>query len=189
MIRWLGVIFIIIAGFSLWIFFSSKPASKTVSTELPDGYMLEAHYIQYDEQGQVHMVMNSPRMVHFSENSVSFFIKPKVLAYSRQRIPWTITAELGMALHESEQIKLSQNVVIHQAPQLHYPETTIKTSAMSIFPHRAYAETDQPIIILRPDTRIDAVGMQADFKSGIFKLLSSVRGSYAPPPPVPPSHP
>ncbi len=183
MTRWLSIIFILIAVLSVWIFFSGRhPKSKPTTATVVDGYMTEAHYTQYDDQGQVHMNMYTPRMTHYDQDSTSYFDKPEVLAYSQQRIPWTIHAVYGKAIHTNEQVDLWGGVVIHQAPQPNYPETTMTTSALTIFPHRAYAETAQPVTIIRPDTHIDAVGMQADFKAGIFKLLSSVRGSYAPPP-------
>jgi lipopolysaccharide export system protein LptC len=181
MMRWLGVVFVLIAAFSVWLFFADKPADQTDLSQSPDGFMMAAHYIQYDDQGQIHMILDSSRVTHFAENNTSHFIQPKVLAYTQKRIPWTITAEEGTAVHDSEQIILSKNVVIHQAPQPDYPETTITTPVMTIYPHRSFAETDQPIVIVRPNTHIEAIGMQADFKSGIFKLLTAVRGTYAPP--------
>lgn len=180
--RWIGLAFVIIAVLSLWLFFSGNTPLQTSSQALPDGFMVDAHYIQYDDQGQVHMILNTSRMIHFAENSTSYFTQPHILAYTKNRIPWTITAEEGNSIHDSEQVNFYKNVVIHQAPQPDYPETTITTSAMTIYPHRAYAETDQPVVIIRPDTHIDAIGMQADFKFGLFKLLSSVRGTYVPAP-------
>lgn len=184
MIRSLSIIFTLIAGLSSWFFFSNNHHKlKAAPTQIPDGFMLEAHYTQYDTQGQVHMVMYTQKMLHFAQDGTSYFVKPQVLAYSQQRTPWTIHAEEGTALHNSEQINLSKNVVIHQAGQPHHPETTITTATMTIFPHRGYAETNQPITIIRSDSHIDAIGMQANFKIGIFKLLSSVRGRLCAAPP------
>jgi len=182
MIRWLSVIFVIIAGLSAWIFFfagqHAKP--KQITTAVLDGYMLEARYTQYDPQGQVHMMLYSPKVTHYAEQNISYLDNPHLLAYSQARVPWTIRADKGMSIHDGEEVKLWGNVLIHQAPQPGYPETTITTSAMTIFPHQSYAETDQPIVIIRPDTQINAVGMQANFKTGVFILTSSVAGSYEP---------
>lgn len=182
MTRWLGAIFIAIASFSVWIFFSSKSTTKlkVAPTAAVDGYMVEAHYTEYDSQGQIHMVLYSPRMTHYAQDSTSYFDNPQILAYSQQRIPWTIIADHGMAIHDSTQVNLSGHVLIHQAAQPAYPETTIRTTIMTVFPHKGYAETDQPIVITRPDTYIDAIGLQANFKTGIFVLLSAVKASYTP---------
>lgn len=183
MMRWLSVIFLFILVLSGWIFLSSRPTKpKPAPTTILDGYMTEAHYTQYDNQGQVHMTMYTPQMTHYAQDNTSYFDKPEVLAYSQQRIPWTIQAVNGKAIHDGQQVDLWGDVKIHQTPQPQYPETTITTTAMTIYPHRSYAETNEAVTITRPDTRIDAVGMQADFKAGIFKLLSSVRGTYEPPP-------
>lgn len=185
MIRWLGLIFLLIGALSAWIFFSGKhPAKPKPTTATVNAYMNEAHYTQYDNTGQVHMIIYTPKMTHYAEDNTSYFANPHILAYSQQRIPWTIDAQFGKALRNSEEVDLWGGVLIHQAPQLRYPETSITTDSMKIYPHRSYAETDQFITITRPDTQVTATGMQADFKAGIFKLLSSVRGSYAPPQPV-----
>lgn len=186
MIRWLGIIFVVVAVMSVLVFFSARhPKTKPMTAAVLDGYMTQAHYVQYDDQGQVHMDMYTPQMTHYAQDSTSYFKNPKVLAYSKERIPWTIDADQGKAIHNSEQVDLWGNVIIHQIAEPHYPETTITTSAITIYPHRSYAETNQAIVIIRPNTRVDAVGLQADFKAGIFKLLSSVRGSYVPPPKTP----
>ena len=182
MIRWLTVFFIVIAGLSFWAFFGNKHGKpRSAPVAVLDGYMINAHYTQYDNQGQVHILMQTPKMTHYAQDSTSYFENPEVLAYSKRRIPWTINAQKGTAIHNSEQVDLSGDVIIHQAPQPASPETTIRTTEMTIFPHRSYAETDQPVIITRPDAQIEAVGMQADFKTGIFTLLTSVKGSYEPP--------
>lgn len=187
MMRWLSVLFILIVALSAWVLFSNyAPKTKGGEPTILDGYMTEAHYTQYDNQGQVHMTMYSPQVSHYAKDNTSYFDKPKVLAYSEERVPWTIQSLHGKSIHDGQQVDLWGEVKIHQDPQTRYPETTITTTAMTIYPHRAYAETNQPVTIARPDTHIDAVGMQADFKAGIFKLLSTVRGSYEPAPA--PSH-
>lgn len=184
MTRWLSAVFILIAALSVWMFFSEKqPKLKPPTTAVLDGYMIEAVYTQYDNQGQIHTVMHTPKMTHFAQNSTSYFDQPQILAYSQQRVPWTIQAAQGSAVHNDQQIILWGGVLIHQSPQPpHYPETNITTSTMTIFPHQSYATTDQPIVISRPNMQIRGTGMQANFKTGIFVLLSSVNGSYVPPP-------
>jgi lipopolysaccharide export system protein LptC len=181
MIRWVGILFILFVGLSVWMLFKNQITSpQPAPAAVLEGYMVEAHYTQYDNQGQIHMVMHTPKMTHYEQESTSYFEKPEILTYTQKRIPWTINAEKGVAIHDSEQVNLTGNVVIHQAPQPGYPETTITTTEMTIFPHRSYAETHQPVLIIRPDSRIEAVGMQADFKTGLFTLLTSVKGSYVP---------
>jgi lipopolysaccharide export system protein LptC len=182
MTRWLGIIFVVILALSIWIFFYSgkHPKAKPAGPGILDGYMIQARYKEYDAQGQVHMIMQSAKMTHYAQDNTSFFDHPFVLAYSQKRIPWTIQATEGKAIRNTEQIELWGEVIIHQAPEPGFPETTMTTKALTIFPHRSYAETQQAVKIVRPDAQIEAIGMQADFKAGIFKLLSSVRGSYVP---------
>ncbi|MBS0350028.1 MAG: LPS export ABC transporter periplasmic protein LptC [Proteobacteria bacterium] len=182
MTRWLTIFFIVVVVLSVWIFFYSgkHPKSKSLAPGILDGYMIQARFTEYDTQGQVHMIMESPKVTHYAQENTSFFDHPYVLAYSQQRVPWTIQAIEGKALHNTEQIELWGNVIIHQTPEPGYPETTMTTTALTIFPHRGYAQTNQAVKIVRSDAQIAAIGMQADFKAGIFKLLSSVRGRYVP---------
>lgn len=184
MTRWLIFIFSAMTGLSLWILFSNQnaaPSSKSNGEAILDGYMTQAYYTQYDEAGQVHAVLYTPQMTHYTQDNTSYFDHPQLTTFSKKRIPWTVTATQGKAVHDGDEVDLWGGVRIHQAPQPNYPETEILTEAMTVYPHRSYAETHQPVTITRPDTHIQAIGLEAYFKTGVFKLLSEVKGSYEPP--------
>lgn len=181
MTRWLTLFLFTLASLSLWIIFANNHHSKKLTPqENLDGYMLEARYIQYDNQGLVHTHLYTPKMTHYSEDSTSYFVHPEMVAYNKHRIPWTVTASEGKAISDGNRVELWGGVKIHQSPEENFPETTILTSAMTVYPHYSFATTDQPITITRPDTAIEAVGMEAHFKDGTFKLLSAAKGVYLP---------
>lgn len=182
MTRWLSLFLLTIAGFSLWIIFANKyhHPKNTTPQAILDGYMFEAHYTQYDQQGLIHTTLYTPKMTHFNEDSTSYFEHPQLVAYNKHRIPWTVTALQGKAISDGDRVELWGGVKIHQAPEPNFPETTIVTNAMTVYPHYSFAKTDQAITITRPDTVIQAIGMEARFKEGTFKLLSASRGIYVP---------
>lgn len=160
---------------------NSTPSSKPNEGAVLDGYMAQASYTQYDEVGQVHALLYTPQMTHYTQDNTSYFDHPQLTTFSKKRIPWTVIALQGKAVHDGDQVDLWGGVHIHQAPQPNYPETEITTEAMTVYPHRSYAETHQSITITRPDMHIQAIGMEAYFRAGVFKLLSEVKGSYEPP--------
>ncbi len=184
MLRWMSFTLMTLVSVSLWVVFGNqRHLSHTVTQQKTvDGYIIEAHYTQFDPQGLVHSRLYTPKMTHFAQDKTSYFDRPEVIGFSNQRIPWTVNAPQGKVIDDGVEINFWGGVKVHQAPELNFPETTILTTSVTIFPHRSFAETDQEVTIIRPDTFIQANGMEVYFKEGIFKLLSAVRGTYVPPP-------
>ncbi len=183
--RLLGLFFVVsVAGG--WFMLSEHPLfvhkkhSVAANTPVPDGYMTDAHLIQYDAKGELRSSLHTPKMTHYHEDNTSYFDHPKVIAYSTQHAPWEVNAQFGKAIHDGDQVDLWGGVVIHQPSQSKKPETFIQTESMTVYPHRSYAVTNQQVTFTRPDAQVTALGMEAYFKLGIFKLISTARGTYVP---------
>ena len=77
------------------------------------------------------------------------------------RVPWYITAEHGKTKNGSKRVYLWGHVVIHQPPKKGYPETTIYTSKLTVYPQKSMAKTKERVKIKRPGTLIKGKGMTA----------------------------
>lgn len=163
------------------MFPNSLPHKKLLKQQLdhqPNTFMREVDYYQYDDQGDLHSHLVSPFIVHFPYKNSSRLTSPHYLIYTSQHVPWTIHADHGKSQNGIEWIYLWDHVKIHEPSQAMEVETTISTQDITIFPRRSFAQTDQPVTIVRPDSLLKATGMTADLKKGLIHLLSHSRGVY-----------
>jgi len=179
---WLSIILIFAACASV-LFMISRDDQTPSLQKKPGGmnaFMTNATYTQFDKLGQIHTRIKTPNMQHYTEKDTSFFIKPAILIYTNDRIPWHITSDYGKSQNGTTTVYLWSNVVLHQPQLENHPETTILTSAMTLYPKRSFAKTDRKVTIHRPDSVIKGIGVTANFKTGIIKLLTHSRGIYEP---------
>ncbi len=177
----LSLILVVGAALSLLLMLhgaKNKPVNK-MHKQL-DAYMNNAHFTEYNQQGQVHSTLASPNVSHYQQNSIAFFNKPNIMFYTQTRIPWHINADHGKTKQGSKQVYLWGHVVIHQPPKKGYPETTIYTTKLTVYPQKSLAKTKQNVTIKRPGTLIKGRGMTANFKTGTYQLLSQSQAFYSP---------
>jgi len=179
---WLSIILLFAAGISvIFMIFRDKDNSDLhKKSGGVNAFMSKAIYTQFDQTGQIHTQMQTKHMKHYAKGNVAFFLEPRILIYTTKRIPWHISSNFGKSENGTTTIHLWNHVVLHQ-PQLdNNPETTITTSKITVYPKRSFAKTNQKVTIQRPDSVLKGIGVTADFKTGIIKLLTHSRGIYAP---------
>ena len=179
---WLSIILIVAACISVLFMLGRNSQTGNVKTK-PNGinaFMTNATYTQFNKLGQIHSRIQTPNMEHYAKNDTSFFIKPVFLIYTDDRVPWHVKSDYGKSQNGTKKVYLWGNVVLHQ-PQLEdHPETTILTTALTIYPKRSFAKSNQEVTIYRPGSVIKGKGVTANFKTGIIKLLTHSRGVYEP---------
>lgn len=148
----------------------------------PDAFMINVSYYEYDSEGHLHSHLVAPKIVHYEHQNSAEFTHPDFMIYSNHRTPWYITADFGSSQEGINLVHLWDNVHIHQPPQVNNMETDIVTTAATILPNESVAKSDQKVTIIRPDSVVKAIGMQADFKTGVVHLLSHSEGFYIPAP-------
>ncbi len=155
-----------------------SPTSSS-TTHSPDSYMLNVAFSDYNDKGQLHSYLYTPKMTHYRKRNISYFTSPKVLIYTASRIPWQIRARYGKS-NSNHWIHLWQNVKLHQLPSKNHPDTIITTSALTFYPNKSYAKSSHKIVIKQPNSTIHGIGLKANFKTGNYTLLSQSRGIYVP---------
>ena len=178
---WLSLFLIVIACVSTLLMVHNHPHTIASTSQLerrPDAFMMNANYYEYNEQGNFHSHLFTPEIIHYDYKNSSHFQQPHFMVYTDEHIPWYTTADHGQSEEGLDWIHLWGHVVIHQPPRPLYPETTIKTSSVTLHPMKSFAETEEAVTITRPESVVAGVGMTADFKKGIMTLLSHSRGVY-----------
>jgi len=179
----------LVAGLSIWLF-QGQPVHTPPPVEhakaTPDSYMENFTTRIFDEQGYPHYELQATHMAHYPHDQHSEFTTPRFTAYRPNGQRWTLVAEQGTALNNTEKILLQGEVLMHRYPNTgELADLEIRTRDVMVRPDGSYAETDQPIVLVRSEATIskatlEAIGMQAHFREGNVKLLSQVRGRYVP---------
>lgn len=177
-----SLILILLACFTTGLIFpNSLPHEKLLKQQLdcqPNTFMCEVDYYQYDDQGDLHSHLVSPFIVHFPYQNSFHLSSPYYLIYTAQHVPWSIHANYGKSYNGIKWIYLWGHVKIYKPSQATEVETTITTKNMTIFPRSSFAQTDQTVTIVRPDSLVKATGMTVDLKKGLIHLLSNSQGVY-----------
>ncbi len=158
--------------------------SPNTSEKSPDSFIIQAQNIEFDTHGQLHSVLTAHDVKHYPQQKITRYIQPNFTIYTNRRIPWHVTARYGIGTDNNKMVYLKGHVVIHQPNQPTNPETTIKTSHLTIFPMLSQAKTDAKAVIIRPNSTVYGKGLTANLKSGNYRLLSQSQGSYEPPQPT-----
>ena len=115
---WLSLFLLIAASLStLWMWHHSHrqlPPPASTLDQRPDAFMLDVNYDEYDEQGQLHSHLSTPKTVHYPHQNSMTFEQPNFMIYTDEHIPWYISSLQGNSQDGIQTIHLWNNVVIHQ---------------------------------------------------------------------------
>lgn len=155
-------------------------ASASNSPTTPDGFMTEANYTHFDQNGDIQSQLYSPKVVHYSENDTSFLNKPSLVMHTLDHQTWIISAEKGSSTHGTKEILLKDDVRVKRVKELQNSTSTLTTELLRAYPDTNLAETDQPVTIIQPGSIVKSVGMTANLKTGDINLLSQAQGVFIP---------
>ena len=133
-----------------------------------------------NDEGKRTVLIESPKMIHYSENDTTEIQAPHITVYRDSPEPWRIHSDFAKASNGTDKIYFWNHVEIHHATDTATPATTMKTDSLTVFPKENIAQTEDAIIVLQPDTTIHAIGMMANLNDGVVKLISAARGEYVP---------
>lgn len=169
-------------AFSIWLIHDTLQSNPVIAANdtTPDAFILNAHYIRMDKNGNPHLQIYTPQMTHYITHDISNFVTPHFIIYNANSSPWDVTAKYGTSIAGIDQVHLWDDVKIHQAASANNSELTMTTSSLDIFPKKRTASTDQAVTITQPDATINSIGLRANLQKGEIHLLSHARGVYEP---------
>lgn len=177
----LSLVLLIALASSWWLmqsFFTQRSlVPAQYAAENPDGFMTQVHYTHYDKNGDIQSKLYSPKIIHYNENDKAHLEKPSLTMHTVDKQTWIITADQGTSLNGSKQINLQDNVKVQRIKDASHINT-LTTTALTAFPDRQFAQTDQAVTIVQPGSIVKAVGMTANLKTGDITLLSQTQGIY-----------
>jgi len=178
------LLLVFVAGLSVWLFQEQPDKGPVVTPQtqgVPDSFMENFTTQVLDEQGRPQYQLQATHMAHYADDDRSEFIQPRFTAFQSDGQRWTAAAETGRAENGSEQVFLDGAVTIQRYPDLTaLANLQIHTRDVRVRPADDYAETEQAATIVQNKDTLKTIGLQVYFRAEQVKLLSQVRGIYAP---------
>lgn len=167
---------------SYWLSRQVQPV-QTATTELRhdvDFVVDRLSATMLDQQGVPHFVIFTEKMWHFPDDDSTHLQQPRLTRFFTDRPPTQMTAQRGMLGSRGEDVFLQEGVEVLQRSENALHERRFQTEYLHVQPDRGWAETDRPVRLFDRNRSIDAIGMELDENTRTVKLLSQVRGIYAP---------
>ena len=146
----------------------------------PDFYMVNPDIVQFDATGKQQHLISADHLNHYPLTDMTTLRTPNLTLYAEktEQPPWDISAKHGRILPESQLrdqiVELWDDVLAVRTNQ-NNSFIHIQTKALTVFPDRDYAETDQQVHIDSHTGNTVAGGMMAYFEENKFIFLSSGR--------------
>jgi len=171
----------ILASMSWWLeSVVEEPLGKLVKSKSnkPDYYMEQFTLKAMGIEGKVKYSVHGQSLVHYPTDNSSEVQTPHVEIYRDNGPPWIVDARSARVNDDGTKTILTGNVAIRREGTDTLSDIQIYTDRLLLMSDKDYAETKEPITIIRDDNTIKAIGMRAWLKLGKLHLLSKVRGRY-----------
>lgn len=156
--------------------FMEKTAQSTADNAI-DFYVLNAHSVQFQEDGKLRYEMTADKLEHLKASDVTLVQKPDLQLYRGTELPWHVQSERGEVAPQGSEVELIDKVRIARTDAKGRP-IVITSSRMTVFPDKEYAQTQQAVRIEAANGVTTAQGMKAYMNDGRINLLSNVRGQH-----------
>ena len=154
---------------------SQRPAS--VSATGPDSFIEDIDLTVMDENGHLQYRVRAEHMTHFPNEDLLRLRRPDINIIRTDGTVWHIKSERGETTTAGDRLWLLGEVDIHRPETATGGAIHVVTSDLLVKPEEELAETEHAVTITGKRYVINAIGMNADFRTGTLELLSGVRGT------------
>lgn len=183
-VRTLGLAGTIVALFFL-LWQSDEPTVPTDAASLrgesePDGFVVNGHYLSYDETGRLTTRFRSPRIEQFESSNETVMNSPRATLYGEEgNPPWQVQATEGHFFEADQLVHLTGDVKVTREAENGRPLTLI-TTELTVNNADRTVYTDEPVELTDTVGQTRAIGMKAWIDDRILELNSQVEGLYEP---------
>jgi lipopolysaccharide export system protein LptC len=142
----------------------------------PDYIAEKFNVNRFGPSGALLDTMSAEKMIHFPDNEKTEVTEPRLSHFGGSR-PIHISAKQGIIGADAREVVLTQDVHVRRVGKSGEPDTELSTSALTIFPDDEVVRTAAPVTLSRGGSVLHGIGLEADNKTAIYKLLSRVSGT------------
>ncbi len=128
---------------------------------------------RFGPEGGLQNVLTAARMVHFPDDDTTLVTAPRVSYFGAARTTH-VTARQGLVGADAKEIALVEDVRVTRPATADDPELVFTTSALTVFPDDELVRTSAPVTITQGASVVHGVGLEADNKTAIYRLLNRV---------------
>lgn len=187
---WRTLVVLIVAGFgalALLMRPGERPASSLPPglAEEPDLYLEDGIVTQYRADGSLDYRLAAERISQFEQprqpgDRLAVLVQPRLALYREDAPPWQVRAAEGtlrqapLASGSEERVELRGDVrLVQSLADGKGDAREVRTEALTVYPARQQASTDQRVVLLAAVGRASAAGLEADLASGQMTLRSA----------------
>ncbi|WP_406665870.1 LPS export ABC transporter periplasmic protein LptC [Gallaecimonas sp. GXIMD1310] len=143
----------------------------------PDGIAEDLQVRQFDEQGQISLVVNAKSMRYFANAQETQLLQPRFELYdAQQQSPWAITADSATVTGQ-RLVDLKNNVIIRSLDD-DARIRSVHTGNLALDLLNKTMSTDQPVTLQGPGFITTGVGLEASLEGQKMHLKSQVNTVY-----------
>ena len=166
----------LLVGLTFWLQRASEVKEGFRDSRLrhdPD-YIAENFTVRrFAPTGGLQSVLVAEKMLHYPDDETTVVIRPHISYFNGARRT-LVSAQQGLMAADAREIALVGKVRgVREATRTN-PETVFTTSHLTLFPDDEIVRTSAAVTLIQGASVVRGVGLEADYKTGVYKLLSQV---------------
>lgn len=168
------------AAFTAWVLQVGAPrtAQVTAPRHLPDYHFLAPRITRFGADGLLALDLRAASAVHFEDDDSVALEQLSVDYRTDTGDLWHLTAARGSAPMSGD-VLLLEGAVRVARPRADGGALELTTERLTLATRSQRLTTDSPVEMREGNSRMSAVGLDADLSAERIRFTSAVRGSYA----------
>lgn len=169
----------LLVGLTFWLQRATEVKDDFSDSKLrhdPDYYAENFTVRRFASTGGLQSTLVAKKMVHYPDDDTTVVTEPQ-MSFLKGPRPTHLTAKQGLVGPDAREITLVGNVRGVRAATATDQEIVYTSSHLSVFPDDEVARTSAAVTITQGASVVRGIGMEADNKTQIYKLLSQVNST------------
>lgn len=179
--RLLYVLAVGVAAIAGWFYHTSGSQDRAplIATGGIDYSAKDIRLLQTGDDGLLQARTTAKALRHYTTGDVTELDQLHSIWYQAGLPRATLAADHATATQAYQVVKLSGHVHVHQAAAPNREALFLQTASLTGYPQQRLIETDQPVLVISSQGRMQSQGMRVDFAQGDYQF-SRIRIQYAP---------
>jgi lipopolysaccharide export system protein LptC len=180
--RWFPLFLLaVLAALTFWLDGIVQPPASprnTAASGEPDYIVNGLAATRMDKEGRVKHTLRAQKMTHFPEDDLTLLVEPRLVTYTDERSPVTVSARHARVSGNGENVYFEDGVRVVRAPHGNRTELVVETNYLHVIPDANIAKTDRPVTIRDASAVVVASGLELNSESRVLSLHGRVKGTY-----------
>lgn len=170
---------VLLVGLTFWLQRATEIKDNFSSSRLrhdPDYFAENFTVRRFAPSGGLQSSLTARKMVHYPDDDTTVIDEPRMAFFRGGRVTH-LTAKQGLVGPDAQEVTLVGNVRGVRSATPTDAELVYTSSHLTVFPDDEVARTSAAVTITQGTSIVRGIGMEADNKTQIYKLLSQVNST------------